>query len=233
MCGFVSQGLPEEVRRATTFEELRENLVLYAQLREEAEGKGRTHYRTLLSFEVKTPGTVAAGMVREWLNTTLPGTRAIGFVHQNTDYTHAHVWIDARQTNGRKLDLSPREFRTLDEAWNLIYCREFGRNERDHLEKKERARERYQANAQHHRTFSQDRAERESPRAQRSFSAQMERRAREDYPGERAPTPGERICLEAITAYDQALRETEKLHRDAAELDRKQHTERDADRGRE
>lgn len=233
MCGFVSQGLPEEVRRAETFEELRENLVLYAQLREEAEGKGRTHYRTLLSFETRTPGITAARMVREWLNTALPDTRAIGFIHQNTEYTHAHVWIDARQTNGRKLDLSPREYRSLDEAWNRIYCRAFGRNEREHLEKKERARERYQANAQHHRTFSQDRAEGESPRPQRHFSTPTARGTREDRSGERAPTPGERICLEAVTAYDQALRETEQLHRDASQLDRKPHRERDNDRGRE
>ena len=234
VCGFVAQGLPEELTQAETFEELRENLVLYAQMREEAETKGRTHYRTLLSFERPIPGTKAAGMVKEWLNKTFPGTRAISFVHQNTEYTHAHVWIDARKVDGKKLDLSPREYRSLDEVWNRIYCRELGRDERDHLDKKSHGREQQKArSAQRQRALAPDRASREGQNQERGVSAEVEGGAGGAFGRECAPTPGERFHLEALATSDQAVRAAEQLYRDASKLDRIADRARQTDRGRQ
>jgi len=259
VCGFVWQGLPEEVTRAQTYAELRENLVLYARLREEAEVKGRTHYRTLLSFERQLPGEEASKLVREWLATAFPGTRAGGFVHQNTAHTHVHVWIDARKVDGRKLDLSAREYRRIDETWNRLYCRAFGREEREHLDKKQRQgsqrdarhREAQQPEGRYQREASEQAGRREnvpeeraSPAApvpaqregtpeERSVPPADESRPRNDVPGqrpsthgERVFTPGERLCLAARAAHDQALRAAEALHRDAARLDHSRHTDR-------
>ena len=81
MCGFVSQGVPPEVTCAETFEELRENLVLYAQMREEAEAKGRTHYRTLLSFEHPLTGTEAVKLVSEWLKAAFPDNAQVTTIY--------------------------------------------------------------------------------------------------------------------------------------------------------
>ena len=258
VCGFVWQGLPEEVTRAQTYAELRENLVLYARLREEAEVKGRTHYRTLLSFERQLPGKEASKLVREWLATAFPGTRAGGFVHQNTAHTHVHVWIDARKVDGRKLDLSAREYRRIDETWNRLYCRAFGREEREHLDKKQREgshrdarhREAEQPEGRDREASEQAtgrenvpeervcpaapvRAQREGTHEERSVSPTEDSRPRNDVPGqcpstlgERVSTPGERLCSAARAAHDEALRAAEALHRDAARLDNRRHTDR-------
>jgi len=246
VCGFVWQGLPEEVTRAQTYAELRENLVLYARLREEAEVKGRTHYRTLLSFERQLPGEEASKLVREWLATAFPGTRAGGFVHQNTAHTHVHVWIDARKVDGRKLDLSAREYRRIDETWNRLYCRAFGREEREHLDKKQRqgsqrdARqpERHDREAGEQKSSRENvpeeraspaapvRAQREGTPAQSPLSAPAEGAAGDAAQRECAPTPGERLCLAARAAHDAALRAAEALHRDVARLDNSRHYDR-------
>lgn len=218
--GFFSQGLPQEVTRVDTFDELRENLVLYARMREDSEEKGRTHYRTLISFERQESGAAAAAMVRKWLSTTLPGTQAIVFVHQNTAHTHAHVWIDARKADGRKLDLSPRQYRTLDEAWNRVYSRTMGRDEREHLDRKRHGRQERKEIGERNRTASENGAQRESTRPQRGLPAQMEIGARTASGREPALTPGERICAQAASAHDTTLREVEQLRRDAAKLDR-------------
>ena len=71
-----------------------------------------------------------------WLQETFPLARAAAFLHRNTDHLHAHVWIEARQINGRKINLSARAYRQLDEAWNRAYAPAFARSEAEHLRKK-------------------------------------------------------------------------------------------------
>ena len=121
--------------QAETYEEARENLAAYADVRE-SEERGRSHYRVRVSFERDVePGRIQA-MAKEWLKETFPKARAAVFVHSDTGHRHAHIWIEARQTDGRKIDLSPRQFRQLDEKWNRLYSKEMGRPEREHLDKK-------------------------------------------------------------------------------------------------
>jgi hypothetical protein len=132
----LQHNMPEYLFDVQGYEELRTNLISYASCKEKAETRGRSHYRGLFSFEKQIEAKEAARMVEEWLRETLPHARATGFIHQNTDQLHVHVWIEARGTDEKKLQFSQQVYRMLDEHWNQIYCREMGREEREHLEKK-------------------------------------------------------------------------------------------------
>lgn len=110
--------------------------------RHQARGQARTHYRallsfqTLLSFQSDSHRAQAQAMVLSWLDVVFPKAPAAAFFHRNTAHLHAHVWIGARQTDGRKINLSARAFRQIDEAWNRIYAQAMGLPETEHLHKK-------------------------------------------------------------------------------------------------
>lgn len=107
------------------------------RLRQRGPGEVRTHYQAIVSFEVSVSTAQAKAMVAEWMQTILPLAQAAGFLHRNTQHLHVHLWIPARQTDGRKINLSPRAFRQIDEKWNAVYCRALNRDVREHLLKKE------------------------------------------------------------------------------------------------
>jgi len=201
-CGFVAQNMPEEIANAKTFEELRESAVSFAEVRERLETQGkegkrvRSHYRAVVSFERQIATERAAALVAEWLKVAFPEARAMAFTHQNTEHTHAHIWIDARKPDGRKLHFSRQEYRRLDEAWNRIYSRELGRDEAEHLEKKS----------------SHERSEDSSPRGETREGTSSARAGR--------TAPGERAIEAAREADERAIRAANRLHRNAQELDR-------------
>lgn len=88
----------------------------------------RTHYRLIASWEGKETSENAAAEVKIYLERQFPKARAIIAVHQDTDDTHAHVWIDARQTDGKKIHLKDKQFESLDEKWTEQYDRTYGTN---------------------------------------------------------------------------------------------------------
>lgn len=140
--------LPEHVRASADYKELRQTLIAYADTREEIEvakhtarGEPRTHYRALASFERDLPNEQALGMVKEWLDREFPRARAFAVVHRDTEQTHVHAWIDARQIDGKKIQLARQQHRGLDLSWNHIYSREMGLDPREHERKKEETRE--------------------------------------------------------------------------------------------
>jgi hypothetical protein len=133
---FLEQNMPEELLRSETYKEMRQGLIEYATQKERQE-KGRSHYRGVFSFEREVDPRKASQMVQEWLKEAIPNARAMGFVHENSEHRHVHLWIEARGEDGRKLHFTARDFKTLDEKWNRIYSREMGRDEREHLEKKQ------------------------------------------------------------------------------------------------
>ena len=96
----------------------------------------RTHYQVIVSFESLVPTVQTKQMLSAWMQEVFPKAQAAAFVHRNTAHLHLHVWIAARQTDGRKINLSARAFRQLDESWNRIYSRAMNRDEREHLLKK-------------------------------------------------------------------------------------------------
>lgn len=140
LAGVRLRGFPPEVERASGYADLRTNLLAYAAMRETVErrvGAGRrTHYRVTISFEAPVRCAKAKAMAVQWLTTVLPRARAVVFLHRDTAYNHLHLWIDARQTDGRKICLSAAAYRRLDEAWNRIWARELRRDERLHLTRK-------------------------------------------------------------------------------------------------
>lgn len=146
--GVLLYQLPEHIRADRGYEELRQTLIAHADVREESEiarhksrGEPRTHYRVTASFERDVPSEKALGMAKEWLEREFPNARGFAAVHRDTGQTHVHVWIDARQIDGKKIQLSRPQHRSLDLSWNWIYSREMGRDPQEHERKKEQTRE--------------------------------------------------------------------------------------------
>jgi hypothetical protein len=110
--------------------------------------KVRTHFRAIASFEGRVGTERARDLAKEWIERNFPDARALIAVHQDTENTHCHINIQARQIDGRKIDLSPQRYRNLDNDWARIYGREFGPYKyHDHLAKKEETRQWKQARA--------------------------------------------------------------------------------------
>ncbi len=110
--------------------ETRTNAIAYAYSREDVEkgtGKNaRVHYRMILSWDRKEDSDKAAFEAEKYLEKILPKSRAILAVHQDTDNTHVHIWIDARQMDDRKINLRGREYLSLDEKWTKQYDESYG-----------------------------------------------------------------------------------------------------------
>ncbi|MBV9282498.1 MAG: relaxase/mobilization nuclease domain-containing protein [Chloroflexi bacterium] len=130
------RNYPEYVRDAGAYGELRDNLEEFCRQAEEDErrrprrgghGEVRTHYRAVLSFEGRVETERARGMAEEYLDRTFPEARAIAVVHQDTEHTHVHIHLQARDVHERKLHFDARRFPQLDRAWAEVYAREFGR----------------------------------------------------------------------------------------------------------
>ena len=134
----------------------------------------RTHYQAILSFETPVSSKQAKQMLAEWMEEAFPKARAAAFLHRNTRRLHLQVWIAARQTDGRKINLSAQEFRRLDERWNAIYCRAANREEREHLLKKGET-ERYKQLRREDKTRSIQKPARAGDRWKKQFFNDRER----------------------------------------------------------
>jgi len=128
-----TRHLPDHADGGRTFAERRATLIAYAEQREEDErdgglrrGRPRTHYRLVLSCERRIGNERMHGLVDRYLALQFPLARGVSVIHQDTGHTHAHVWLDARGADGRKLHFDTRTYRRLDEAWARVYGREFG-----------------------------------------------------------------------------------------------------------
>ena len=137
------QHLPSEITTVQASSQIAGRLSHYAHILEKEErkkhksrGLPRIYYRTKLSFESVLPLAQLREMVSEWVQVTFPLASVAVFFHGDTDHLHAHLWIAARQINGKKINLDARTYRQLDERWNQLYARAFGRDEREHLLKK-------------------------------------------------------------------------------------------------
>jgi hypothetical protein len=144
----LAYNLPDAVRDARGYDELRDNLVAHAQVREEQEMKrhrgpheARTHYRVRASFEREVSSERALAMAKEWLDGELPKARGFAVVHRDTEHVHVHIWIDARQTDGKKIQLPREKYRSLDSRWNQLYSAEMKRDPQEHERKKAQTRE--------------------------------------------------------------------------------------------
>jgi hypothetical protein len=115
----------------------------------EDEETGRNHYRLTLTWEGKEDTEKARQMSQEYLKENFKDSRAIVAIHQDTDHTHAHVWIDARQNNGKKIHTSRGDQEKLYGNWQKQYDREYGTNRaKEFAEKRQETRENKKARAQ-------------------------------------------------------------------------------------
>jgi len=104
------------VRDAEDYHELRDQLEEYCQQREADElerprrggGETRTYYKTVLSFEERVDTDQARDMADEWLDREFPDAESIAAVHQDTDNTHVHVHIQARDIQRPQAPHGPR-----------------------------------------------------------------------------------------------------------------------------
>lgn len=109
---------------------------------EKAKG-GRTHYRVILSFDVPATNSQIRDLTKQFLKETFPKAIAFGAIHRDTEHPHVHLFLHARQVDGKKIYLSRQEYASIDEKWAKIYS-EFA-SERsvyvEHLRKKEETKQ--------------------------------------------------------------------------------------------
>lgn len=144
-CKSISFHNLKELKAETQYEK-RVNALTYAHNREEEEikktSRGRTHYRVVLSWEGKENTDRAEGMTHEFLQENFKNSPAIVAIHQDTEHTHAHIWIDARNTNDRKLHSPKNHINELSRSWQKQYDREYRTNyEKEFAAKREQTRQ--------------------------------------------------------------------------------------------
>lgn len=144
-CRSISFYNLDELRGENDFEK-RVNAISHAYAREDIETakseRGRTHYRIILSWDRKEETDTAKEQAHEFLKENFDKGRGFIAVHQDTEHTHAHVWLDARTSDGRKLHISKGVYRQLDESWAKQYDRNYQTEyAKEYKEKKEQTRQ--------------------------------------------------------------------------------------------
>ena len=133
--------IPEKL----TLKEKTENVRLYFGSLEDYERRkgGRTHYRIILSFDVPATNRQIRDLTNNFLEQTFPKAIAFGAIHRDTDHPDVHLYLNSRQTNGRRIQLKNNEFKTIDEKWARIYTEFAGDKSAyiDYLKKKEETKQ--------------------------------------------------------------------------------------------
>ncbi len=144
-CRSISFYNLDELHGENDFEN-RVNAISHAYAREDIETakseRGRTHYRIILSWDRKEETDAAKEQAHEFLKENFDKGRGFIAVHQDTEHTHAHVWLDARTNDGRKLHIGKEVYRQLDESWAKQYDRNYQTEyAKEYKEKKEQTRQ--------------------------------------------------------------------------------------------
>ncbi len=154
-----TRNLPDHATEGETRKEQIDNLKEYARQREEDEleksrtgsGQTRTHYRAIYSFDREVSDEQVKRMIDEHLNKNFPDARYIAANHHDTEHTHAHIWLEARDTNEKKINISNKQYKTLDDDFARICAEELQDRSLydDHINKKNQTqdwkREAYEA----------------------------------------------------------------------------------------
>ncbi len=118
-----------------SLKEKTENLRLYFGSLEDYERRkgGRTHYRIILSFDIPATNRQIRDLTNNFLEQAFPKAIAFGAIHRDTDHPHVHLYLNSRQTDGRRIQLKNNEFKTIDEKWSRIYT-DFAGDKSAHVE---------------------------------------------------------------------------------------------------
>ncbi len=129
------QSDQSRVQEKLSLREKTENLRLYFGSLEDYEKRkgGRTHYRIILSFDVPATNRQIRDLTNNFLERAFPKAIAFGAIHRDTDHPHVHLYLNSRQTNGRRIQLKNNEFKTIDEKWSRIYT-DFAGDKSAHIE---------------------------------------------------------------------------------------------------
>jgi hypothetical protein len=139
-CEDVSFHNLEELESESQYEN-KVNARSYVYNREEEE-KGRTHYRVTLSWDREEETEKAREMTHEFLQENFKDSHAVVAIHQDTEHTHAHVWIDARQENGKKIHSEKNHINELSRSWQNQYDRQYQTSyEKEFAAKREETRQ--------------------------------------------------------------------------------------------
>jgi hypothetical protein len=108
-------GRSNRTGASMTLKEKIDNAWIYFGSREEFEKAkgGRTHYRMILSFDVSATNTQIRELTNEFLEQTFPKAMVLAAVHRDTEHPHVHLYIHARQIDGRKIQLRNDQYRTI------------------------------------------------------------------------------------------------------------------------
>ena len=237
-CDSVSFHNLDELEGKNQFES-KTNAISYAYAREDIEDKGRTHYRLVLSWDGKEETGKAREMTHEYLSNNLKDSRAIVAIHQDTDHTHAHVWVDARQIDEKKIHISKKDFERIRDDWTKQYDHEYKTNfekeyqakyEQTHEWKKERVTIDKQEGKQSIPTDKPERAEMttdkwrekdERDAGVKGYGTDKEGLGRNQYftsEREQISEKSERAIIGATQQINRAESEARELHQDVEKL---------------
>src|SRR5262249_285275 len=109
---------------------------------EKAKG-GRTHYHLILSFDVPANNLQIRNITNQFLTETFPKAIAFGAIHRDTEHPHVHLYLHARQVDGKKIYLTRQQYGSIDENWARIYSEFAGERSVyvEHLRKKEETKQ--------------------------------------------------------------------------------------------
>jgi hypothetical protein len=126
---FETVHLPEieskiDARSYAAMRELEEEL-----MPKKGSGTPRNHHRMMVTLPDETDPDKALQMVKSFVEKEFPRTKQIIAIHksENGIGLHAHMWIDARKLDGKKLNLGIK-YTKLDKLYSELYDRTYGTN---------------------------------------------------------------------------------------------------------
>lgn len=92
-------------------------------------GTARNHHRMMVTMPEETDPEKAMQLAKSFVEKEFPNTKQIIAIHksENGIGLHAHMWIDARKLNGKKLDLGTK-YTKLDKLYSEKYDQIYGTN---------------------------------------------------------------------------------------------------------
>src|SRR6185369_1293955 len=96
-----------------------------------------------LSLDVPATNSQIRDLTNQFLKETFPKAIAFGAIHRDTEHPHVHLFLHARQVDGKKIYLSRQEYGSIDEKWAKIYSEFAGERSVyvEHLRKKEETKQ--------------------------------------------------------------------------------------------
>jgi hypothetical protein len=120
-------GPPPETDEKLSGDEKRENLVAHFSAMADLEERrsGLSHFRLILSVGREVSIEQLKALVNAYLRENFPLCPAFVAIHDDTEHRHAHIYVQARQMDQRRIDLGQDYFK-LDESWMSICAAQLG-----------------------------------------------------------------------------------------------------------